>query len=95
MLTCVRAEPILQTEAIIGGTSIVLARPEDRQELRRQIEKAAATTGRFVDIETAEASEVNVFVTPTTHVSFHTRVVSPDEARSSMALTVNGNWDLL
>lgn len=91
----VRADLILQTEAIIGGTSLLLARSEDRQELRQQIEDAAATSGRFVDIEAADGSEVSVFVTPTTPVSFHTRVVSPDDARSSMALTVDGNWDLL
>ncbi|QDE35587.1 hypothetical protein FIV50_12805 [Microbacterium foliorum] len=90
-----RAEPVLQAEVIIGGTSVVLADSEDRRQLRRQIEEAAATNGRFVDIEASDGSEVNVFVTPTTHVSFHTRQVSPEEARSPMVLSVEGNWDLL
>ncbi len=89
------ARRILQTEAVIGSTSVVLARAEDRQTLRQQVEEAAATTGRFIDIDAADGSEVNVFVTPTTHVSFHTRTVTPDETSGGMVLSPGGNWDLL
>lgn len=52
-----RANPLLQTEAIIGGTSVTLARPEDRHALRQKVEEAARTSGRFVDIEAADGSD--------------------------------------
>lgn len=90
-----RAGTVLQTEAIIGGVSVVLAHPEDRHQLRQQMQEAVATPGRFVEIEAADGSEVSVLVTPTTPVSFLTRAVEADEARISMTMSMDGTWDLL
>ncbi|MCK8468273.1 hypothetical protein M0722_13820 [Microbacterium sp. KSW4-16] len=91
-----RAEPVVQTEAIIGATSVMLARSEDRHPLQQHFEDAATTSGRFVDIAAADGSDVSVFVSPHTNASFRSRRVMPGEVEAtSMVLPTEGNWDLL
>lgn len=69
---------MVQTEIVIDGVSSLLAQDQDIAELRRQIEDAVASTGRFVDFVVVGNRSVAALITPSSRVHISVSTVQFD-----------------
>ncbi|WP_245861470.1 hypothetical protein [Microbacterium aurantiacum] len=89
-------ETMVQTEVMIDGESSVLAQDQDLDDLRRRIEEATATTGRFVDFVVVGNRTVIALVTPRTRVVFRVSTVQFDPRDTGdVDFPYGGHYDLL
>lgn len=90
-----RDEVDFQTEVTLDGVTVVLARWQDRDHLRTLVEEAAATTGRFVDVDTADGHYLSWFITSSSRMTMNTFRPSREFAiGETVMLSDGGTWDL-
>lgn len=59
----------MQTRLALNHATHLLAEDEDVEDLKRRMEAATASGGRFVDFTSVGGSRVSVLVTPVTEVT--------------------------
>lgn len=90
------SKTMVQTEAIIDGVTSLLAQGQDIEEVMRQIEAAAATSGRFVHLVVAGNRKVSVLVTPNTRASISVATVLHDDRDDGdLSAPYGGFYDLV
>jgi hypothetical protein len=71
-------QTMVRTEISIDGSSSLLAQDQDVADLRRRIEEASATTGRFVDFVVVGNRSVSTLITTTSRVTITVATVQFD-----------------
>lgn len=92
----VESKTMVQTEVVIDDVTSLLAQGEDVDEVMRQIEAAAATSGRFVHLVVAGNRNVSVLVTPNSRawISVAT-VLTDDRDDGDLSTPFGGFYDLV
>jgi len=89
-------ETMVQVQITIDGVSSLVAQGQDVDDIRRRIEEAAATTGRFVDFVVVGDRTVAALITPTSRVTISAAPVRSDPLDAGDASYAYGTYfDLL
>ncbi|ALX66421.1 hypothetical protein [Microbacterium sp. XT11] len=83
----------VRTSVSIDGTAVFVAQDEDIDKLKQRIERAAETTGRFVEFTAAGGSEVRALVGRGSRVIIITHH-GPTPELEPIGLPTFGEWDL-
>jgi phosphosulfolactate synthase (CoM biosynthesis protein A) len=87
---------MIQTEIRADGVTYLLAQDQDLGELKRRIEDAIATAGRFVDFVVVGNRQVSLLVTPRSQVSIAVATVLFDARDTGdVDFPYGGHYDLL
>lgn len=73
----------VRAEVVVGGKSFALARDQDVDDLKREIQEAAVSAGRFVDIR-GERSSMSVFVSRGVNIAVVTETESFEQVDSDI-----------
>ena len=71
-------QTMVRTEAVINGTSFLMAQGQDLDELKGRIESAVHSGGRFVEFVVVGNREVSVLISAATHMVFSVQTVQFD-----------------
>jgi len=69
---------MMQTAIVLDGESYLLAQVQDLSDVKRRIEEAVKTSGRFVDFVVVGNREVSVLITPHSRVTLSVSTVMFD-----------------
>ena len=87
---------MIQTEVRADGVTYLLAQDQDLGELKRRIEDAIATAGRFVDFVVVGNRQVSLLVAPRSQVSIAVATVLFDARDTGdVDFPYGGHYDLL
>ncbi|WP_431070757.1 hypothetical protein [Microbacterium phyllosphaerae] len=68
-------ETMMRTEMVLDGESYLLAQLQDLGDVKRRIEEAVKSSGRFVDFVVVGNREVSVLITPYSRVTISVSTV--------------------
>ncbi len=66
---------MMRTEMVLDGESYLLAQLQDLGDVKRRIEEAVKSSGRFVDFVVVGNREVSVLITPYSRVTISVSTV--------------------
>ena len=66
---------MMRTEIVLDGESYLLAQIQDLGDVKRRIEEAVKSSGRFVDFVVVGNREVSVLITPHSRVTISVSTV--------------------
>jgi hypothetical protein len=85
-------QTVVQTEIKINDTPSLLAQDQDVADLKRRIEAAMATTGRFVEFVVVGNRRVSVLISPFTQVVVSVATVHFDPRDTGDESAPYGGW---
>jgi hypothetical protein len=89
-------ETMVQVQITIDGVSSLVAQGQDVDDIRRRIEEAAATMGRFVDFVVVGDRTMAALITPTSRVTISAAPVQSGSLDAGDASYAYGTYfDLL
>jgi hypothetical protein len=71
-------QTMVRTEITVNGRSSLLAQGQDADDLKRRIEAAMSTPGRFVDFTVVGNRSTSVLISPHSQVTFAIETVQFD-----------------
>lgn len=87
---------MVQTQISLDGEIFLLAQDQDVDDLRRRIEAATASTGRFVDFIVVGNRSVAALITPTSRVTISVATVQFDARDTGDTdFPFGGHFDLI